>query len=250
MKKSILILSFLICCMSFAFAPQAAEALIYEDWIPWNPGVSVPTGTSVVKTYTNNANNRELITHFYGVIYYQNSSSSSSNMVTNFTVNFRNATTGEQIASFTKTGGETYSARVQFVLPVINCPSPIKYGEKLEIKVTNNSATNNTLNLPYVSSGSTQEYTQITLIKIDEPSYNTLNAAIAAKLSADEAAANTGAAVTAAQGAKASADTAASRAQTAVNQTVDAGTSAASWAHQSYDKANQASQDATYIRIP
>ncbi|AEG61955.1 hypothetical protein [Desulforamulus ruminis] len=70
----------------------------------------------------------------------------------------------------------------------------------------------------------------------------------AAKVSADAAAANTGAAVTAAQGAKASADTAASRAQTAVNQTVDAGTSAASWAHQSYDKANQASQDATYIR--
>lgn len=72
----------------------------------------------------------------------------------------------------------------------------------------------------------------------------------AAKVSADAAAANTGAAVTAAQGAKASADTAASRAQTAVNQTVDAGTSAASWAHQSYDKANQASLDATYIRIP
>ena len=71
-----------------------------------------------------------------------------------------------------------------------------------------------------------------------------------AKEAAEEARDAANSAVTAAQGAKASAENAVIKAQTAVNQTVDAGTSAASWAHQSYDKANQASLDATYIRMP
>lgn len=65
---------------------------------------------------------------------------------------------------------------------------------------------------------------------------------------AKEASDNAAAAKASADSAKISADTASNRAQTAINQTIDAGISAASWAHQSYDKANLASQDTTYIR--
>jgi hypothetical protein len=73
----------------------------------------------------------------------------------------------------------------------------------------------------------------------------TLNAV---KTSADTAATNATKAKTSADAAKTSADSAASRAQTTINQTIDAGNSAAQWSHWSYDKANLASQDTTYIR--